>query len=147
LLTLPAPDSSPLQRLDLDPARFAQEWATYTAGPTPGALRELFSSVLQLNGYNINPTPRQHSEGALIFHRPDVAAVFVLKLPRIVDNQVPRYTSPGSELNNPDFLSRLSPAQRQQLENDLNHTEIIYLVGGVQQISPANPTLFMIREG
>jgi hypothetical protein len=147
LLTLPAPDSSPLQRLDLDPARFAQEWAAYTAGPTPAALRELFRSVLQRNGYNINTNPRQHSEGALIFHRPDVAAVFVLKLPRVVDNQVPRYASPGSELNDPDFRSRLSTAQRQQLENDLSHTEIIYLVGGVQQISADNPTLFMIREG
>ncbi|WP_454564449.1 hypothetical protein [Pseudomonas sp. AIG] len=147
LLTLPSADSSLLQRLDLDSTHFAQEWAAYAAAPTAGAMRELFKTVLQRNGYTINPTSRQLREGALIFHRPGVAAVFVLKLPPIVANQVPRTTAPGSEFRDPDFQSRLSAEQQQRLERDLSRTEIIYLIGGVQQLSADHSTLFIVREG
>ncbi|TMU71559.1 hypothetical protein FGA82_26195 [Pseudomonas fluorescens] len=147
LLTLPAHDSVGLQRLDFNPKRFPQEWAVYAAAPTAGSLRALLVSVLQHNGYSINPTTRRLSEGALIFHRSGVAAVFVLKLPPITGNQVPRTTPAGHELTDPAFQSRLSTAQKQQLDSHLAHTEVIYLVGGLQQISPDNPTLFIVREG
>ncbi|WP_460929642.1 hypothetical protein [Pseudomonas sp. MC6] len=147
LLTLPAYNSAVLQRLDFDPQRFPQEWAPYAATPTPGNLRALLVNVLQHNGYSINPTTRRLSEGALIFHRPGVAAVFVLKLPPIAGNQVPRTTPAGSELTDPAYLTRLSTAQKHKLDSHLAHTELIYLVGGIQHISPDNPTLFIVREG
>lgn len=147
LLTLPAHNSAVLQRLDFDPQRFPQEWAPYAAAPTPGNLRALLVNVLQHNGYSVNPTTRRLSEGALIFHRPGVAAVFVLKLPPIAGNRVPRTTPAGSELTDPAFLTRLSAEQKQQLDSHLAHTEVIYLVGGIQHIAPDNPTLFIAREG
>lgn len=147
LLTLPAHNSVVLQRLDLDPQRFPQEWASYAAAPTPGNLRALFANVLQNNGYSVNPSTRRLSEGALVFHRPDVAAVFVLKLPPIAGNQVPRTTPAGSELTDPTYLAKLSAEQKQKLDSDLSHTEVIYLVGGIQHLSPDNPTLFIVREG
>ncbi|MFI8224404.1 hypothetical protein [Pseudomonas sp. NPDC085632] len=147
LLTLPAHNSAVLQRLDFDPQRFPQEWAPYAAAPTPGRLRALMVNVLQHSGYNINPTTRSHSEGALIFHRPGVAAVFVLKLPPIAGNKVPRTSPAGSELTDPSYLTRLSAEHLQNLDNLLAHTELIYLVGGIQHVSADNPMLFIVREG
>ncbi|MCL9799432.1 hypothetical protein [Pseudomonas sp. AKS31] len=147
LLTLPAYNSAVLQRLDFDPQRFPQEWAHYAAAPTPGNLRGLLVTLLQHNGYSINPSTRRLSEGALFFHRPGVAAVFVLKLPRIAGNQVPRTTPAGTELTDPTYLTRLSVPQKQLLESQLAHTEVIYLVGGIQHLSADNPTLFIVREG
>lgn len=147
LLTLPAHNSAGLQRLDFDPKRFPQEWALYASAPTAGSLRALLMSLLQHNGYSINPTTRRLSEGAVIFHRPGVAAVFVLKLPPVAGSQVPRTTPAGHELTDPAFQSRLSPAERQRLDSHLTHTEVIHLVGGIQQISPDNPSIFIVREG
>jgi hypothetical protein len=147
LLTLPAHTSAGLLRLDFDPQRFPQEWGPYAAAPTPGNLRALLVNVLQHNGYSVNPSTRRLSEGALIFHRPGVAAVFVLKLPAIAGNQVPRSTPAGHELTDPVFLSRLNMAQKQQLDSHLAHIEVIHLVGGIQHISADNPTLFIVREG
>ncbi|VVM56322.1 hypothetical protein [Pseudomonas fluorescens] len=147
LLTLPAHNSAVLQRLDFDPQRFPLEWAPYAAAPTPGNLRALLVNVLQHNGYSVNPTTRRLSEGALIFHRPRVAAIFVLKLPHIAENQVLRTTPAGSELTDPTFLTRLSAEQKQKLDSHLVHNEVIHLVGGIQHVSPDNPTLFIVREG
>ncbi|WP_322846440.1 hypothetical protein [Pseudomonas sp. B33.4] len=147
LLTLPSYTSNQLQRLDFDPKRFPLEWLTYAAQPTAASLRVLLTSILQHSGYSINNTPRQLRENALIFHREGVAAVFVLKLPPITGNHIPRYTAPGSGLLEPGFLNMLSPAQKQQLGSLLPHTELIYLVGGIQHVSSDNPTLFIVREG
>jgi len=146
LLTLPAHNSAVLQRLDFDPQRFPQEWAPYAAAPTPGNLRGLMATILQHNGYSINPTTRRLSEGALIFYRPGVAALFVLKLPPIAGNQVTRTTPAGTELIDPAYLTRLSVSQKQALEVQLAHTEVIHLVGGIQPISADYPTLFIVRE-
>jgi hypothetical protein len=60
---------------------------------------------------------------------------------------VPRYTVAGSEMANPQFKSTLSPAEKQALDEQLTRFDIIYLVGGKQQISPGSTTLFIVREG
>lgn len=147
LMTLPAYNSNLLQRLDFDPVRFPREWTLYSAAPTAGRLRTLFMDVLQHSGYTVNPTTRRLREGAVIFHRPGVAAVFVLKLPPVTGDQVPRYTRAGSDLHDPEFQASLTPEQRQRLNSELTHIEVIYLVGGVQHIHPDNPSLFIVREG
>ncbi|WP_339466489.1 hypothetical protein [Pseudomonas sp. EA_65y_Pfl2_P74] len=147
LLTLPARGSDLLQRLDFDPQRFPQEWGTYTAAPTSAGLHNLFSFVLQQSGYSINPSTRQHSEDALIFHRQGVAAVFVLKLPRFTGDTVPRSTTAGSELTNPVFRNKLKSPEKEKLDSYLAQNEIVYLIGGVQESTPYTPTLFVVREG
>ncbi len=147
LLTLPNRGSDLLQRLDFDPQRFPQEWGIYTAAPTSAGLHNLFSFVLQQSGYSINPSTRQHSEDALIFHRQGVAAVFVLKLPDFTGDTVPRSTTTGSELTNPEFRNKLSSGEKEKLDSYLAQNEIVYLIGGVQESSPYTPTLFVVREG
>ena len=147
VLTLPARGSDLLQRLDFDPQRFPLEWGVYAAAPTGASLRNLFTSILQHNGYRVSPTTRQHREGALIFHRPGVAAVFVLKLPHISGDTVARTTIIGSELTSSDFQSRLHETDKQRLNDALTRNEIIHLVGGVHQFPRENPTLFIVREG
>jgi len=140
MLHLPAPDTTPLQRLDFD---------IPDAPPANSSTRELFEQVLQDNGYTINP--RQHpiasGEDVLIFHREGVAAVFVLRLPALTQTLLPRHSVAGSELANPQFKNTLSPAEKQALDEQLTRIEIIYLVGGKQQLSPEITTLFMVREG
>ncbi|WP_277761304.1 hypothetical protein [Pseudomonas sp. A34-9] len=147
ILTLPPRDSVPLQRLDFDPQRFPLEWGVYTAAPTAASLRTLFSTVLQHNGYSVNPTPRQHKEAALIFHRQGVAAIFVLRLPRITGDTVLRKSIVGSEVTSAEFLNRFSAAEKEKLNSHLARGEVINLVGGVQLASIGTPTLFMVREG
>ncbi|MFZ3281030.1 hypothetical protein [Pseudomonas sp.] len=147
LLPLPPRGSPTLQRLDFDPQRFPVEWAPYAATPTGASLRNMFTAVLFHEGYRIHPVTRQHQEGALIFHRPGVAAIFVLKLPRISGDSVPRNTLPGSELTRADFQNRLTASGKKTLNNALAKNQVIYLVGGVQQSATETPTLFMVREG
>ncbi|WP_311886280.1 MULTISPECIES: hypothetical protein [unclassified Pseudomonas] len=140
MLHLPAPDSTPLQRLDFD---------IPDTTPANSGIRELFEQVLQDNGYTINPRqhPLANGEDVFIFHREGLSAVFVLKLPALTQTAVPRYTVAGSEMANPQFKSTLSPAEKQALDEQLTRYDIIYLVGGKQQISPGSTTLFIVREG
>lgn len=147
VLSLPAPSPRFLQRIDFDPQQFPLEWGTYAAAPTGPSLRTLFSTVLRQNGYVINTTPRAMSEGALLFHREGVAAIFVLKLPRVTGSTIARYSVPGAEMSSPAFLAKLSHVSRQTLTTHLAQNQIVYLVGGTQEIAPGKPTLFMVREG
>lgn len=147
VLSLPAPSPRFLQRIDFDPQQFPLEWGTYAAAPTGASLRTLFSTILRQNGYTINATPRAMSEGALLFHREGVAAVFVLKLPRVTGSTIARYSVPGVEMASPAFQMKLSQAARHTLNIHLAQNQIVYLVGGTQLIAPDKPTLFMVREG
>lgn len=147
ILTLPPRATELLQRVDFEPQHFPLEWAVYDAAPTGASLRNLFTGVLQHEGYTVSPTTRPHQEGALIFYRAGVAAIFVLKLPRISTDSVPRPTLPGSELSRTDFQNRLSASNKQRLSTALTEYEIIYLVGGVQRSPTQTPTLFLVREG
>lgn len=146
ILTLPARGADLLQRLDFDPQHFPAQWDSYQTTPTPASLRNVFITLLQDNGYVVNPTLRSLNEGAVIFHREGVAAVFVLRLPRITGNTVVRHTVVGSELTSPDFQSQLSQTGRATLNSHLARGEVIYLVGGIQP-SPPGPTLVIVREG
>jgi hypothetical protein len=120
LLTLPALTSNRLQRLDFDARQ-------QDSMPSASSSRDLFERILGLSGYSINPNRHPHPSGedVMIFHREGV----------------------GSELANPDFQSRLSQVERQALAEHLNHYEVVYLVGGKEQFSPDNSTLFIVREG
>ncbi|VVN66988.1 hypothetical protein PS718_00161 [Pseudomonas fluorescens] len=145
-LTLPPPRPDLLQRLDFDPQRFPGLWQTYQTTATPASLRNLFSALLQDNGYVVYSTSRPLNEAALIFHREGVRAVFVLKFPPITADTVRRHTAVGFELTRADFQARLSDAGREALNTHLARDEIIYLLGGIQHSASA-PTLFIVREG
>jgi len=142
LLALPAPVSSRLQRLDFDVPQLDSRSSV-------SSTRDVFERILGLSGYSINPNRHPHPSGedVMIFHREGVAAVFVLRLTPFTQTPVPRYSKVGSEIANPDFQRSLSEADRQALAEHLNNYELIYLVGGKQQISPDNSTLFIVREG
>jgi hypothetical protein len=139
---LPAPVSSRLQRLDFDVPQLDSRSSV-------SSTRDVFERILGLSGYSINPNRHPHPSGedVMIFHREGVAAVFVLRLTPFTQTPVPRYSKVGSEIANPDFQRSLSEADRQALAEHLNNYELIYLVGGKQQISPDNSTLFIVREG
>jgi len=147
LLALPAHDVKLLQRLDFEPKKFPQQWDAYTAAPTPANLRALFAHILQDNGYTVTPSPRQLEENAVVFSPPNIAALFILKLPPVSGDHVPRYTAPGSNFTNPDFLALLNSQNKQALKRFLDQTEVAHLVGGIQHLSTGNPTLFIVREG
>ncbi|MFJ2531323.1 hypothetical protein [Pseudomonas helmanticensis] len=142
LLTLPALTSNRLQRLDFDARQ-------QDSMPSASSSRDFFERILGLSGYSINPNRHPHPSGedVMIFHREGVAAIFVLRLTPVTQTPIPRYTVVGSELANPDFQSRLSQVERQALAEHLNHYEVVYLVGGKEQFSPDNSTLFIVREG
>lgn len=147
LLALPAPDVNLLQRLDFEPKKFPQQWDAYTAAPTPANLRALFAHILQDNGYTVTPSPRQLEENAVVFSPPNIAALFILKLPPVSGDHVARYTAPGSNFTNPQFLALLNSQNKQALKRFLDQTEVAYLVGGIQYLSVDHPTLFIVREG
>lgn len=147
LLALPAPDVNLLQRLDFEPKKFPQQWDAYTAAPTPANLRALFAHILQDNGYTVTPSPRQLEENAVVFSPPNIAALFILKLPPVSGDYVARYTAPGSNFTNPQFLALLNSQNKQALKRFLDQTEVAYLVGGIQYLSADHPTLFIVREG
>ncbi|MBC8998872.1 hypothetical protein IAI51_20295 [Pseudomonas sp. N40(2020)] len=147
ILSLPSSSSVPFVRLDFDPQKFSGPWDTYAAAPTPANLRALFTTLLQDNGYSVNPSTRALQEGALIFHREGIAAVFVLKLPRIVGSSIPRPTLPGAEISSSVFQSRLSVTTQRTLDLHMAQNQVIYLMGGTQQTDQGKPTLFMVREG
>jgi hypothetical protein len=142
LLALPAPVSSRLQRLDFDVQQL-------DSMPSASSTRDVFERILGLSGYSINPNRHPHPSGedVMIFHREGVAAVFVLKLTPVTQTPVPRYSVVGSEIASPQFQRTLSEADRQALAEHLKSYKVIYLVGGKQQISPDNSTLFIVREG
>ncbi|MFG6206804.1 hypothetical protein [Pseudomonas retamae] len=147
LLALPASNLNVLQRLDFDPKKFPQQWAAYTATPTATKLHELFVHILQDNGYTVAPSTRRLEENALVFSSPNLAALFILKLPLVVGDRVPRYTTPGSNFTDPGFLALLNAQNTHDLNRFLEQTEVAHLVGGVQQLSADHPTLFIVREG
>lgn len=147
LLALPDYNASLLQRLDFDPSKFSARWAAYAAQPTALNLRTLFIDLLQDNGYSVAPPVTMLVENTLIFHRPDIAGLFILKLPLISGDQVPRYTTPGSNFDNPDFLASLSAENKRDLDQYLSQVEVAHLVGGVQRLSADTQTLFIVREG
>jgi hypothetical protein len=147
LLALPAHDVNRLQRLDFEPKKFPQRWDAYTAAPTPANLRALFAHILQDNGYTVTPSLRQLEENAVVFSPPNIAALLILKLPPVSGDHVLRYTAPGSNFTNPDFLALLNAQNKQALKRFLDQTEVAYLVGGIQYLSADNPTLFIVREG
>lgn len=142
MLSLPAYSSNRLQRLDFDvkPLDFI---------PGPSSTRDLFERLLWLSGYKVNPKRHPHPSGedVMIFHREGIAAVFVLRLSPATQGPVPRYTAVGSELSQPLFLSTLSAKDKQALAEHLQKYEVIYLLGGKEQISPDSSTLFIVREG
>lgn len=146
ILTLPPPHSEPLQRLDFDRRRRPLEWAAYTASPTPGSLREVFRSMLLHSGYSLYLTPRIFSEGALIFHRDDIAAVFVLRFPVVLGDSIPRHVSVGSELSSLGRITGPSMKEQQRLAAYLAEKPVIHLVGGIQYIPPDQWTPFIARE-
>ncbi len=142
LLTLPAPVSSGLQRLDFD---------VHPLDSMPGAssTRDVFERILGLSNYRINPKRHPHPSGedVMVFHREGVAAVFVLRLTPVTQTPVPRYSVIDSRLANPDFRRRLSEAESQALNEHLDNYEVVFLVGGKEQVSPDSSTLFIVREG
>lgn len=147
ILSLPASSTAAFVRIDFDPQRFPEPWNSYATAPTPANLRMLFSTLLQDNGYSVNPSSRALQEGALIFHREGIAAVFVLKLPRITGDSVPRPSLPGAEISSSLFQTRLTSAAKQELDNHLARNQVVYLMGGVQHTEPGKSTLFIVREG
>lgn len=147
LLALPAHDANVLQRLDFDPKRFPRQWDTYTAAPTAANLHGLFVHILQDNGYTVTASTRQLEENAVVFSPPNIAALFILKLPPVSGDHVPRYTVPGSNFTDPGFLAMLNAQNKQALQRFLDRTEVAHLVGGIQHLSAGNPTLFIVREG
>lgn len=147
LLSLPPSNAHRFQRIDFDPQKFPGEWAEYAAAPTPANLRNVFGTLLRNNGYTLHPSSRALQEGALIFHREGVAAVFVLKLPRITGHSIPRPTLPGSEISGSAFQARLTPAAQRELNIHLAQKQVIYLVGGVQPTGPGKKSFFIVREG
>lgn len=147
LLALPDYNASLLQRLDFDPSKFSARWAAYAAQPTALNLRTLFIDLLQDQGYSVAPPVTMLVENTLVFHRQDIAGLFILKLPLISGDQVPRYTTPGSNFDNPDFLASLSAENKRDLDQYLSQVEVAHLVGGVQRLSADTQTLFIVREG
>ncbi|QRK85970.1 hypothetical protein JN757_09435 [Pseudomonas granadensis] len=147
LLALPDYNSTQLQRLDFDPSKFPAQWAAYTAQPSALNLRTMFLNLLQDNGYIFAPPTNLLVENALIFHRPDIAGLFILKLPLVSGDQVPRYTAPGSNFADPDFLAGLGAENKRHLDQYLSQVEVAHLVGGVQRLSADTQTLFIVREG
>ncbi|MFJ2487882.1 hypothetical protein [Pseudomonas sp. NPDC087639] len=147
ILTLPSSSAEAFLRIDFDPQTFSTKWNAYVSAATPANLRSLFITVLQDNGYSVNPKTRALQEGALIFHREGIPAVFVLKLPRITGNSIPRNSLPGSEISSTVFQARLSAAAQQALNTHLAQNEVVYLMGGTQLKESGEPTLFMVREG
>lgn len=147
LLSLPSSTARTFERIDFDPQKFPGEWAEYVASPTPANLRNVFGTLLRNNGYTVNPSSRLLQEGALIFHREGIAAVFVLKLPRITGNSIPRPTLPGAEIYGSEFQNRLTVAAQRELKAQLTQKQVIYLVGGVQQTEPGKKSVFIVREG
>lgn len=147
LLALPDYHSSLLQRLDFDPSKLPAQWAAYAAQPNALNLRALFINLLQDNGYSVAPPATMLVENALVFHRPDIAGLFILKLPLVSGDQVPRYTAPGSNFDHPDFLASLSAENKRHLDQYLSQVEVAHLVGGVQRLSTDTQTLFIVREG
>ncbi|MHC8382523.1 hypothetical protein [Pseudomonas sp. LB3P14] len=146
-IVLPSPSAQHLQRLDFDPQKFPQEWSEYAAAPGDASLRKLFKIVLEKNAYTVSPLDYSLVENALVFHREGLDAVFVLKLPHVSADFIPRFTRPGSEMTSSVSQMRLDEVGRQRLNALLAQDKLIYLVGGTQQLSPEKQTLFILREG
>ncbi|MCF4997693.1 hypothetical protein GIW70_07970 [Pseudomonas syringae] len=146
VLELPLPSDVAFQHVDLDPQKFPRQWTAYEAAPDKAQLRALFHTLLEDMGYNVNASTRRLSEDALLFHRDGIDAVFVLKFPHVAGNTIARYTLPGTEISSSVFQMRLNEADRVRLNAHLRNNQVIFLVGGVQQLSPDRYSLFIIRE-
>lgn len=146
-IELPAASAPGLQRIDFDSAQFPEQWREYAAAPDNLNLQKLFTNVLEKNGYTVSPPNYSLLENALVFHRPGLNVLFVMKLPTISADFVRRYTKPGSELTNSAALLQLDDAGRQRQNALLAQDNVIYLVGGIQPLNPQTPSLFVLREG
>lgn len=144
-LEMPFPGGADLRRLDLDPGRFPQHWNEYAASPTPPRLCTLFRAVLEDDGYAFSPTPWPPGEEALLFYRESLDAVFVLKLPAIINGRLHQPRAEDREL--PDYLlPTLTGRQQQTLASYRDSNRIIYLFGGIQTDALGQTTLFIIRK-
>jgi hypothetical protein len=144
-IAIPAMLGEGLQRLDLDPGRFPHHWNDYATAPTPDALRTLFSKVLVDDGYTVIAALHPFASDALLFHRETLDALFILKLPALVDGRLTRPTVPTPAVG--DLLLQLrSSAQQPTLPRARETNTIINLLGGVQTDALGQPTLFIIKE-
>ena len=124
------------------PRRF-HHWNDYATAPTPDALRTLFSKVLVDDGYAVIAALHPFASDALLFHRETLDALFILKLPALVDGRLTRPTVPTPAVG--DLLQLRSSAQQPTLACRETNT-IINLLGGVQTDALGQPTLFIIKE-
>lgn len=146
-IVLPPTSGPSLQRVDIDPQKFSQQWNEYTAEPGAASLQKLFYKILVKSGYTVSPPDPLLLENSLVFRREGLDSLFVLKLPLVSSDFIPRYTRPGSELTSSAALMTLDETGRQRLNTLLAQDKINYLVGGIQRPSPDQPTLFILREG
>ncbi|QTD35133.1 hypothetical protein [Pseudomonas fluorescens] len=146
-IELPSTSGPSLQRVDIDPQKFSQQWNEYTAEPGAASLQKLFYKILVKSGYTVSPPDPLLLENSLVFRREGLDSLFVLKLPLVSSDFIPRYTRPGSELTSSAALMTLDETGRQRLNTLLAQDKINYLVGGIQRPSPDQPTLFILREG
>ncbi|WP_277761302.1 hypothetical protein [Pseudomonas sp. A34-9] len=143
--TIPLSVGEGLQRLDLDPGRFPYHWNKYATAPTLPNLRKMFSDVLEDDGYVISSASHTLGEDTLLFHRKTIDAVFVLKLPPLINGRLHRSEQPGAELTGP-VLQTLIGQQQQPLVSYLIADKVVYLLGGVQTDALGQTTLFVFRE-
>ncbi|NYH07205.1 hypothetical protein [Pseudomonas moraviensis] len=146
-IVLPPTSGPSLQRVDFDRQKLSQQWSEYTAAPGAANLQKLFHSILVKSGYTVSPPDPLLLENSLVFHREGLDSLFVLKLPLVSPDSIPRYTRPGSELTSSAALMTLDETGRQRLNALLAQDKVNYLVGGIQRPSPDQPTLFILREG
>lgn len=146
-IELPPTSGPSLQRVDIDPQKFSQQWNEYTAEPGAASLQKLFYKILVKSGYTVSPPDPLLLENSLVFRREGLDSLFVLKLPLVSSDFIPRYTRPGSELTSSAALMTLDETGRQRLNTLLVQDKINYLVGGIQRPSLDQPTLFILREG
>lgn len=143
---IPSGSAEPLRRLDFDPIHFPAPWQTFVADPSDYNLKQLVSSVLVRNGYEVFPMTSEHRGPTLVFTRANHDAVFFLKLGRVNGETLRQITPPGDELSDPHLAIRIGEAAKARLRSAYDQNKVVWLMGGTQTTASGS-SVFIIREG
>ncbi|MEX3777531.1 hypothetical protein [Pseudomonas sp. MYb118] len=144
---LPEASSSALRRLELNPDHFPEQWRTFADDPSNLNLKQLVSTVLVRNGYEVFPLSSDHQGPTLVFTRPNHDWVFFLKLGRVNGDAIRQITPSGAELSDPQLSLRIGEAARTRLLSAYDQNKVVWLLGGTQITSADVHSVFLIREG
>jgi hypothetical protein len=144
IVSLLPPDSvNHLQQLNFNASH---HWDVYANNPSAENLKTMFINILNESGYETLSPNSANVLKTLIFKRPNHTKIYFLKLGRVATDDIEIKTPLTPEFDDPLLKNQMSAEMHQTLVAANARKDLVWLIGGVQQLPAKNPSIFIIRD-